>query len=179
MNEPKTKQIGAYTVKVAPFSAIKALGLKWDLMKLIGPSVGRMLGAVGNPGGGAVPGVISAIGDVALDGEQVGRSLEGLFSQLDSETFIRILKRILSNTTVQTEATGPNGKPGWLVQFPEGDVSSFETSMEIFSGNLLTIYQVMFFVLEVNYPDFFGLTAAIGEKFKTLFSRSAGDIEKD
>jgi hypothetical protein len=145
MFEAKSKEINGLKFIVSPFPAVKALKLKVHLLKIIGPAFGQLLGSVKN---------IKA--ETEINGESLGGALELLFSSLTEDEFIDILKTLLANTSC--EVKGDKGTV--LIPFTE---DKFNTALDlVFQGKLFTIYSVIGFVLEVNYPDFFGQMEGIG-----------------
>ncbi len=164
MFEAKSKTINGINFKVAPFPAVTALKLKVNLLKTLGPAFGHLLGSFEGIGKGS-------IADAKVDGAELANALEVLFSQLGEEDFIRLLSRLLEG--VSCEIQGEDRQP-IIVNFG----TDFETKMDmVFQGKLFTIYPVILFVLEVNFPDFFAQMAGIGSRLATTLSRLAnGDM---
>lgn len=163
----KEKEINGVTFTVAPFKAVEALKLKAFLVKKFGPALGQALGALSNglPEGGS-------IGDLKLDGATMSQAIEKLMEQLGETEFIDLIKRMFRNVTANL---AKDGKP---LQFTFSELQ-FDTAMDmVFTGQLLTVYRVMLFVLEVNYPDFLGLLAQdIGSRIKKIIT--SGPAEKE
>jgi hypothetical protein len=154
----KTKDISGVTFTVTPFSAVEALKLKSFLLKKFGPSLGQALGAFG---GGAL--MEGGIGDLKLDGAAMSQAIEKLMQQLGEQEFIDLIKRLFQNVTANLVR---EGKP---LQFSFIE-PQFETALDVvFTGQLFSIYSVILFVLEVNYPDFFYKVApGIGMRIKKM-----------
>ena len=150
MVETKTKEIKGKTYQVAPFTAVEGLRLKAYLLKLIGPALGELAGSVEGL-------------DSEINGAGLSKVIEKITEVLDENTFVALIKRLLQNVLVNW--TDENGKKH-AVAFAQ----DFETALNVvFQGELFSIYPVLGFVLEVNYPDFFGKIApVIGEKMKTI-----------
>jgi hypothetical protein len=146
------------TFSVTPFTAVEALKLKSFLLKKFGPSLGQALGALG---GGALR--EGNIGDLELDGCSLSQAIEKLMEQLGEQEFINLIQRLLKNVTANLVK---DGKP---LQFSFIE-QQFETALDVvFTGQLFSIYQVILFVLEVNYPDFFDkLAPGIGSRIKKM-----------
>jgi hypothetical protein len=158
------KTIDGIEFGVTPFPAIEALRLQATLSKLIGPSLGAALGSLSKSKGK----------EVDINGGMLGSSIQFLFEQLTEETFVALIKRILKNVTclyASEEGSSP-------IIHDFGD--KFDERMTIvFQCKLLTMYKVVGFVLEVNYPDFFGVIGTvIGDRFRTISSKSAKTEEK-
>ena len=144
----KTKIIDGIEFSVAPFMAIEGARLKAFLAKNFLPAVGQIIGAVKNFLG--KNGKISQ--DTQIDGVALAGAIETLMSNLDEDSFIALLKRMLANTVAKGKSA--DGK-GFARQFDE---ANFENSFNfVFAGKLFSIYLLLLFILEVNYPDFLSL----------------------
>jgi len=157
---PKSKVINGVTYKVAPFPAVEALKLKAHLVKILGPALGRLIGSIRGAGD-----VLNA----EVNGIELAGALDGLMSQLGEDAFVALIKRMLgaASCEIPDETTG---KPV-MISF----ASDFDTKLDlVFQGRLFDVYPVLAFVLEVNYPDFFGKLGGIGAKLQTLISRRLG-----
>ena len=143
--EAQDKVIGENEYKVAPFSAIEALKLKATLLKYLSPAIGKALAGIS-----AVKG--KDLMNTAIDGGAISEALSSLFESLDEDTLMGLLKRLLRNVTAII-GTGGNGQKQ-AVYFVDGKEESFNIA---FQGHILDVYKVVYFVLEVNYPDFFVL----------------------
>lgn len=152
--EAKSKIIGDCTYKVTPFLAIEAIKLKTRLIKLLAPAIGRMLGGLENINK-------NDILDSKLNGEMIGSALEHLFSNLGEDEYIALLKRLLANTIAEVKTSGAAPKN---YVFGSGD----EAFNIVFSGRTLDLYKVIFFILEVNYPDFFALMGDFGSRARIM-----------
>lgn len=160
--EPKERVIEGIKFKVVPFPAIEALRIKMYLLKTFGPAFGRMIGSVKNIGAG------KKLKDAEIDGNGLAQALELLFTQLGEEEFISLVQRMLRSTACEV-----NNK---FVLFD----SDFESKMDqVFQGNLFALYPLFAFVLEVNFPDFFGKMEGIGGHLQTLLSNGAAESEKN
>ena len=163
----KTKIIDEIEFSVAPFMAVEALRLKAYLLRTFGPALGQMVGTLKNvlkAGGGLAS-------DVQIDGVALSRTIETLTTQLDEDTFVKLIKRMFANLV----AKGKDKKTGkgFARQF---DDAHFDASLnDVFQGRLFTIYPVLLLVLEANYPDFFEKTVrSIGRLTKETLSSEPG-----
>jgi len=161
----KEKEIDGIKFSVTPFRSVEGLRLKSFLIKKFGPALGQALGTLkdGLPENGNV-------GDIRLDGEALSHAIEKLMEQLGEDDFIALIKRLFQNVVASFT------KEGKYLQLTFAD-QQFDTSMDaVFSGKLFSVYPVMLFVLEVNYPDFFGKTAQlIGQRIKKIATSEPGE----
>ncbi len=136
MQTAKTKEINGKKYQVAPFMAIEALKIKMFLVKKIGPALGEFMG-------------LSSM-DNEIDGNVIAKVIEKLTETLDEDSFVALIKRLMQNVICNW-----TDKDGQSRAIAFGN--DFNTAMnEVFCGELFSIYPVIGFVLEVNYPDFFG-----------------------
>ena len=147
----KTKEIKGKSYSVAPFMAVEGLRLKAYLIKLLGPALGELMTMTD------VKGI-----DSEITGDGIGRVIEKLTETLDEDSFIALIRRLMQN--VICNWTDENGTKK-AIAFS----SDFNTAMNaVFVGELFSIYPVLGFVLEVNYPDFFGkIMPVISQKMET------------
>lgn len=146
------KTIDGTEFEVAPFSAIEALKLQSTLLRIFGPAFGAAIGAIDKKDKNS---------QTNIDGNALGSALQMLFDGLDETQMIILIERLLKKTSCTFSVNG--GAPV-VFDFAE----SFNERLDIvFQGRLMTVYKVIGFVLEVNYPDFFGkIGAAIGKRFR-------------
>ena len=157
MVQTKTKEIKGKSYQVTPFMAIEGLRLKAYLVKLVGPALGELAGNVDDL-------------DSEINSNSISKVIEKLTEALDENSFIALIKRLLQNVIVNW-VDEEGGKHA--VAFAR----DFETSLNVvFQGELFSIYPVLAFVLEVNYPDFFGkITPLIGKKMSITSILEKGD----
>lgn len=157
MVQTKTKEIKSKSYQVTPFMAIEGLRLKTYLVKLVGPALGELAGNVDGL-------------DSEINSNSISKVIEKLTEALDENSFIALIKRLLQNVIVNW--TDEEGRKH-AVAFAQ----DFETSLNVvFQGELFSIYPVLAFVLEVNYPDFFGkITPLIGKKMSITSILEKGD----
>jgi len=162
MYDIKTKEIEGMTFSVVPFSAVEALRLKAYIIRLFGPAVGQLLGNVDIKTGN--------LADLDLAGDQLGTTLEKLFESLTEDTFLATIKWILKRTSVQLKA----GDTQLDLSF--GDDRQFENAMDnAFQGRIFSIYSVLLFVLEVNFPDLFLKAGSFGTRPTTFMSQQRSE----
>lgn len=162
-----TKEIEGITFQVKPFPAVTALRLKMRLLKNLAPAFGQLMGSMNGIGNGK-------ISEVEIDGKEFSAALRQLFEVLDEAEFINLLKALFEE--VSCEISDGNGK-SVLVSF---DKSNFDFAMNtVFQGKLFSIYPLILFVLEVNFPDFFGKIGNIGSRLSTLLSKEGVKNEKN
>jgi hypothetical protein len=162
----KTKEqkivIDGVTFQVAPFMAVEGLRLQAYLVRTFGPALGELLGGIDGT-------KIGGIGDIPLGGSGLSKGLEKLLEQLDENSFEALIKRLTANVIAAWNEDGKNR----AIAFG----NDFETAMQsVFLGKLFSIYQLLIFVLKVNYPDFFDkVVSGIGQRMrKTLTSGTEG-----
>jgi hypothetical protein len=150
--------IDGVTFQVAPFMAVEGLRLQAHLVRTFGPALGELLGGFNGQ-------KVGSIDDFNLGGDSLAKGLEKLIEQLDEDKLEALIKRLLANAI----ATWPEGGKSRSISFGQ----DFETAMQlVFIGKLFSVYQLIIFVLKVNYPDFFDkVVRGIGRRIqKTLTS---------
>jgi len=138
------KIIGENTYKVTPFGALEAIKIKARMLQLFGPAIGKALGGLASSS--------SNLLNTTIDGDAISSAFVLLFEQLDENTFIQLLQRLLKNT-IAIVGQGASGQKQ-AIYFSEGKEENYTLA---FQGHLVDMYKVLFFVLQVNYPDFFDL----------------------
>jgi hypothetical protein len=149
--------IEGVTFQVAPFMAVEGLRLKAHLVRTFGPAFGELLGGIDGQ-------KIGSIGDISLGSDGIARALEKLLEQLDEDKFEALVKRLLINVI----AIWPEGGKSRSVSFGQ----DFEAAMQlVFLGRLFSIYELIIFVLKVNYPDFFSkVVSGIGRRMRATLT---------
>lgn len=133
----KTEQetIDGFEIMVTQFPVMEAIKIQVYLGKNVLPAVGNVIGGLKS---------LSLDSEIDLDGDSLSAAFEKLFANLSEKEAEDLVLRLLKTTRINgVEATA--------------DVLTAELS-----GSLLTVYKIIWFVLKVNYPDFFGLGASIG-----------------
>ena len=141
------KRIDDDVYTVSPFTGRNAFRIQMRLARLLAPVVGLMAGMFADG-----KKEIKGIGDIDLDGETLSKVLDGLFSKYSEEELLDLLIMLLNKTE-----KGDEGKEIFITE------ESFDA---LFAQNLMTAFKVAFFVIQVNYPDFFALAALTGNETK-------------
>ena len=153
--------IDGVTFQVAPFMATTGLRLKAYLIRTFGPALGELLGGIDGQ-------KITSFNELNLGtsgiSTGISRGLEKLLEQLNEDSFEALVKRLLTNVIANWNEDGKNRS----ISFG----TDFETAMQlVFLGRLFSIYELILFVLKVNYPDFFGkVVRGIGQKMSTTLT---------
>jgi hypothetical protein len=149
--------IDGVTFQVAPFMAVEGLRLKAHLVRTFGPAIGELLGGIDGT-------KVGGIEEISLGGDGIAKGLEKLLEQLTEDAFEALVKRLLANVI----ATWPEDGKSHSISFGQ----DFETSLQlVFLGRLFSIYELIVFVLKVNYPDFFDkVVSGIGRRSKTTLT---------
>jgi hypothetical protein len=154
------KEINGVTFQVAPFMAIEGLRLKAHLVKTFGPALGELLGGIdiGKDGG---------IGELQLNRLDV--VIERLMVNLTEDSFIALLKRLFANVIATWIENGKSRS----IAFG----NDFDTAMQlVFVGRLFSVYPLVGFILEVNYPDFFDKAVkGIGRRIRATLTSATED----
>ncbi|MBR2140288.1 MAG: hypothetical protein IJ963_05445 [Phascolarctobacterium sp.] len=131
--ELKSREIGSNKYYVREFPPLEALKLLGDLQAVVTSS----LGSVG----------IEQDDKPLLEKDiNVGSVIAGIGGKLDGATLVGFADRILKKDYVSVQRESDD-TPVRL------DRNVFD---EVFAGRVSEMLQVMYFVLEVNYSDFFG-----------------------
>jgi hypothetical protein len=155
-NREQKTVIDGVTFQAAPFMAVEGLRLKAHLVRTFGPAIGELLGGIDTVR-------VGSIADISLGGDGIAKGLEKLFEQLTEDGFEALVKRLLANVIAIWTEDGKSRS----ISFGQ----DFETAMQlVFLGRLFSIYELIVFVLKVNYPDFFDkVVSGIGRRMKTAF----------
>ena len=169
--ETKEKVIDGIRFSVAPFRTVEAARLHPYLARLLGPFMARGVGALFKNGLpiGERPGEKILDQEVNLDGNELAQAITDLATQLTEDEFESLMRRMFKNLTAYVT------KSGTPLQLSFTD-QAFDTSMDIvFTGKVFTIYAVMLFVLEVNFPDFLAkMGQGFGSKIKKILGSEPG-----
>jgi len=161
MAQTKTKVISGVEFQVAPFQAIEGLRLKAYLIKTFGPALGQLLGSLETKTT-LEDAVNQPASNLLMSGDTLSKSIENLMEHLSEEQFVALIRRLFQN--VVARGTTEDGKP-----FACAFGADFNTALDLaFQGRLFGIYPLIYFILEVNYPDFFTMVLpAIGVRTRT------------
>ncbi len=132
--EVKKKEIGGHTYFVRPMQPWLALELLGDLQSVITGALGK---SAENTEDAANPNI------------NLGEMIAGIGGNLRGAELIKYADRILNKTYVSVEIVTERGT----------DVVPLDKNYqeEMFTGHIMNMLELMWFVLEVNYKDFFGL----------------------
>lgn len=154
----KTKKIDGINFSVSSMMALEAFKLKSKLIKIFAPSLGKLFGSFD---------FNKDFKDIDLSKVPLAEIIQNIMSELDDETLDNLLRKLLWNVTATFELNGKKTAIAFC--------SDFETTFNlVFNQKLFTLYPLLAFVLEVNYPDFFQKIKSIGPKMKKM-----GILKKD
>jgi hypothetical protein len=156
-NKEKKIVIDGVTFQAAPFMAVEGLRLKAHLVRTFGPALGELLGGLDSVN-------LDNIADINIGGDSFAKGLEKLLEQLDEDRFEALVRRLLANVIAIWSESGKSRS----ISFGQ----DFNTAMQlVFLGKLFSIYELIVFVLKVNYPDFFDkVVSSIGLRMKTTLT---------
>jgi hypothetical protein len=167
----RKKTIDGVTFAVTPFLAIEGLRLKATLVRLFGPALGELLGGLNLGKSAKAEGVVSldSLQDLSLGSAPIAHAIEKLMGSLDEATLIALTERLLKNVICTWNQNGKSRSVAFATDFD----AAFEA---VFSQRLFTLYPVIGFVLEVNYPDFFDkVVGGIGKRVKITPTSTMGE----
>jgi len=155
-------EIDGVTFQVAPFMATEGLRLKAHLVRTFGPALGEIIGSIDGK-------KLTAVGDIDLSSGSVTRGIEKLVEQLDESSFVALVKRLFANVVANWKE---DGKP-LSIAFN----NDFDAAMQaVFLGRLFSVYELIVFVLKVNYPDFFSkVVGGIGQRIQQTLTSKMGE----
>ena len=133
--EPQTKTIEGHAWVVTPFPGRPANKYKARLLKMVGPALSELLPAIGSLAD-AVKGKGSVDADTMIS--MIPRVVASLANHIDEDLFVDTQVELMSQST------------------RDGKVMDADAFDLVFVGNDLELYQALWFILEVNYPDFIG-----------------------
>ena len=135
LTQPQTREIEGHTWVVTPFPGRPANKYKARLLKMIGPALSELLPAIGS-----LADAVKGKGDVNPDAmiAMLPRVVASLANHVDEDLFVDTQVELMSQSTRDGQQVTP-------------ELFDIE-----FVGNDLELYQALWFILEVNYPDFIG-----------------------
>jgi hypothetical protein len=136
MIESKEKEINGKKVIVGEFPGRYCFKMQAKLVRLFGPVLGELLS--GFKGKGDIKNLSDALSS-DFDLNKISDAIRVLFEKLDEDSAQVLIFELLKTTKV-------DGEDAW-------NEAVFD---RIFSGNLVTLYKIVGFVLEVNFSSFFG-----------------------
>lgn len=135
------KKIGSKEYKVGTVLATDAIKLKARLLKLVGGSMTQL------------PAILAGTKATASDDEKsksnaaAVEALVGLFSNIDPDDLVVLLQDIVKLAVVKR---------------PSGAYEDIAFDSEFNSSNLISMYQLVFFVLSEVFGDFLSVARATG-----------------
>ncbi len=165
MNNSKT--INGRKFYVNKFPASEALKIQNRLARLVSPSLGALASIFFNSGKSAKESGktkedimkqdnVEAFMNADISGEDFQSAIRSIFAELDEDTFFSLVLRILKETSV--EMTDESGNKKVI------NIDGKQSFDMVFEEDLMEVYQVIGFVLQVNYPSFFQKVRDIGKK---------------
>jgi hypothetical protein len=130
--KPKSKNIGGLVVEVVPFPVRTAIARKFQLAKLLGSPILGFIKSFLTSLKQSKVGTSFSFSDFDLD-----TIPNELLSSVDPESLTKLVLDLCENVRVNDREL------------------TEEVMNEVFVGDLLLLYKVVAFVLEVNYRDFF------------------------
>lgn len=126
------RQIGGNLFTVTPLPAMRSFVLQSKLA----PALSSIIGSIGSLAGGSL---------AETDVGALAPAVAGFFSKLGPDELEQVTRQLLGDATM-------DGKPLFS---PAGD--PFNVFM---AGRTMDTWKLLWFAVEVNYPDFFGLLGA-------------------
>lgn len=160
--EAQKKTIDGIDVTVTPFPAVEAVRIQALIVRLLGPAMGRVAGALDNLFGAAKT---KALGELRIDGTALAGAIAELSDKLGEDQFMTVLRRMLRGVQCVVQRDGQ----ALVVDF--GEDKKFDTAFDlVFGGQTMTVYPVLAWVMQVNYPDFFQKVLGTGGLLGTILS---------
>lgn len=152
MIETKEKEINGCKYTCTQMTARRALRMQAKLLKLFGASLAQIF----------LPGEQTPLSGLAFSKDEVIKALQSLASELSEHVFDNLVVELLKDVR----------KDG--IELTE-NVIDLE-----FAGDLYTLFEVVFFVLEVNFSSFFS-RLGIGNILQPMPKEKQGsqDTKKD
>lgn len=154
MSNTKTKEIGGkrYLLKLMP----GRLGIKtWHrLLKLVGPGMAKITGAVElNP-----KKILS--GEAQINGDMLGLAVQTLADNLDDDSTLALIDTLLEHVSI----------------VEEGKTRDISLDSD-FAGEYLDLYKVLFEQIKFNYKSFFG-DSVFGKMYSSA-TKTLGQSKSD
>lgn len=140
--EPTVQVIGEYTFYIYPLPAFTAANLSGEVISLLSPLIGNIASAF-------VSNNQSEKSDknrfFDMEVEEAAPAIAGAFSSLSADKMENLLRKLLMNGNVGVRFAGEEDAH-WLNE---------DKCNEIFCGNVQNMFILAFYVIKVNYGDFF------------------------
>ena len=134
--EPTVQKIGECTFYIYPLPAFTAANLSGEVIALLSPLIGSVVGAFKQSDK-------SNFFDMEI--EDAAPAIAGAFSSLSSDKMENLLRKLLMSDNVAALFEGESNAH-WLTE---------DKCNEIFCGNVQDMFILAFYVIKVNYGDFF------------------------
>lgn len=149
----KNKKIGENTFYVRPLPPLTALRLYGDLQKTLTASL---------RGGLTTKGESDSITETLLNSDiNIGNIIAQLGANFNGEVLTQFTERLLDKDYVSVKPKGET----------EAVVLDEQMVNELFTGNILEMFKLEFFVIEVNFGDFFDLIPNLSGLQKRLATK--------
>lgn len=135
------KEIDGSLYTVTSYAGRESLKIKKILMRLFAPVIPVIIKILGQI---STDTSVSDMDIDDLDFNSIGKAISELLDQLTEDEYVDLILRMLQGTRRNNR-----------------EITESEFDLH-FGRNLTTVYKVLFFVIQVNYPDFFQLGANIG-----------------
>jgi len=131
MRESQETEIRGMRVITTQLPARKAYALVPKIGAIVGPSIGTLANL-----------------DMGADVSTMGPAIGAFFSALDDQDSETLMLKVLSNTIVIAEGV-------------KYDLSSPDNIDRAFESSFMALFEVLWFVLKVNFSDFFDVASKI------------------
>lgn len=143
MMQPTEEKIGGNTFYIYPLPAFTAANLSADVISLLAPLVGGIAGAFASISQDDKTGENKSLMD--MDVSEAVPYIARAFSSLSADKTEQLLRNLLMNKNVVVKQEGS----------PDADYLTEDKCNEIFCGNVQNMFVLAFYVIKVNYGDFF------------------------
>jgi hypothetical protein len=149
MADPKTKTIDGHSVYVMPLFGETATLVFYQLQKCLAPAFIQAIGALkgifseqgSEKSGINIAQFLNAEADI--DFARLSEAVDAIHAKMNAREWLDFLKQTLSQTTVDNK--------------PVGETQHYN---DVFSGKMLLLYKVLWYTLEINFSDFFGVVGS-------------------
>lgn len=143
MMQPTEQKIGGNTFYIYPLPAFTAAHLSVDMISLLAPLVGGISSALSSREQDDTTGESKGLMD--MDASEAALHIAGAFSSLSADKAESLLRDLLMNKNVVVKQEGS----------PDADYLTEDKCNEIFCRNTQNMFILAFYVIKVNYKDFF------------------------
>ncbi len=146
LGKPQTKEIEGHTWVVTPFPGRPANKYKMRLLKMVGPALSELLPAIGN----------------LIDVAKSAKDKKSKEPEVDEKAILDALPKVVSTlakhcdedllVNTMVELMAQSTRDGTTMDGDQFDI--------VFAGNDVEQLHALWFILNVNYPDFLGWAQA-------------------